>query len=244
MEDIKIDLMRHKEPHIEALPDVDMSKTSLSAQTFAVTGMTCSSCVNSVERSLNAIPGVSASVNFASETVHILAPSEVKAEMIIKAIKAGGYGATLLDDQRDPALHRKGAARALFFATLFAIPTIAISMVMSWHDSVGQWLLELFTTNNWPLPPHADHHFASWLALALTTPLILIVAFPIHRAAIRNFFHPTMDSLISLGSISAYSWSIYATYTGTGEVYTEVAAGVLLFVILGRSRSARKAKRK
>ena len=239
MEDIKIDLMRHKEPLEEALPDVDMSKASLIAQTFAVTGMTCSSCVNSVERSLNAIPGVSASVNFASETVHILAPSEVKAEMIIKAIKAGGYGATLLEDQRDPALHRKGAARALFFAALFAIPTIAISMVMSWHDSVGQWLFDLFTTNNWPLPPHADHHFASWLALALTTPLILIVASPIHRAAIRNFFHPTMDSLISLGSISAYSWSIYATYSGTGEVYTEVAAGVLLFVILGRYLEAR-----
>jgi Cu+-exporting ATPase len=239
MEDIKIDLMRHKEPQSEALPDVDMSKASLIAQTFAVTGMTCSSCVNSVERSLNAIPGVSASVNFASETVHILAPSEVKAEMIIKAIKAGGYGATLLEDQRDPALHRKGAARALFFAALFAIPTIAISMVMSWHDSVGQWLFDLFTTNNWTLPPQADHHFASWLALALTTPLILIVAFPIHRAAIRNFFHPTMDSLISLGSISAYSWSIYATYSGTGEVYTEVAAGVLLFVILGRYLEAR-----
>jgi Cu+-exporting ATPase len=231
--------MRHKEPQSEALPDVDMSKASLIAQTFAVTGMTCSSCVNSVERSLNAIPGVSASVNFASETVHILAPSEVKAEMIIKAIKAGGYGATLLEDQRDPALHRKGAARALFFAALFAIPTIAISMVMSWHDSVGQWLFDLFTTNNWTLPPQADHHFASWLALALTTPLILIVAFPIHRAAIRNFFHPTMDSLISLGSISAYSWSIYATYSGTGEVYTEVAAGVLLFVILGRYLEAR-----
>jgi Cu+-exporting ATPase len=201
--------------------------------------MTCSACVNSVERSLNAISGVSASVNFASETVHILAPAQVKAEVIIKAIKSAGYGATLLSDQRDPALHRKGAARALFFAILFAVPTIAISMVMSWHDLLGEWLLDFFTTNNWPLPPHADHHFASWLALALTTPLILIVAFPIHRAAIRNFFHPTMDSLISLGSISAYTWSIYATYTGTGDVYTEVAAGVLLFVILGRYLEAR-----
>lgn len=239
MEDIKIDLMHHKQPQPEALPEVDISKATLITQTFAVTGMTCSACVNSVERSLNAIPGVSASVNFASETVHILAPAEVKAEVIIKAVKSAGYNATLLEDQRDPALHRKGAARALFFATLFALPTIAISMVMSWHDSVGQWLLDLFTTNNWPLPPHSDHHFASWLALTLTTPLILIVAFPIHRAAIRNFFHPTMDSLISLGSISAYSWSIYATYTGTGEVYTEVAAGVLLFVILGRYLEAR-----
>jgi Cu+-exporting ATPase len=239
MEDIKIDLMRHKQPQPEDMPDIDLTKSALLPQTFAVTGMTCSACVNSVERSLNAIPGVSASVNFASETVHIVAPAEVKAEVIIKAIKAAGYGASLLEDQQDPALHRKGAARALFFATIFAVPTIAISMVMSWHDAISSWLFDLFTQNNWPLPPHAHHSFTAWLAIALTTPLILIVALPIHRAAIRNFFHPTMDTLISLGSISAFTWSIYATYTNTGDVYTEVAAGVLLFVILGRYLEAR-----
>ena len=247
MEDIKIDLNHHKAPQnerVETLADIDLSKSALITQTYSVTGMTCSSCVNSVERTLNAIPGVSASVNFASETVHVVAPSEVKAEVIIRAIKTAGYSATLLEDRADPALHRKGAARALFFATLLALPTIAISMVMSWHESFGNWLYELFLTNGWSMPPHADHHFASWLALALTTPLILIVAFPIHRAAIRNFFHPTMDTLISLGSLTAYSWSIYATYTGEGDVYTEVAAGVLLFVILGRyleSRAKRSA---
>ena len=239
MEDIQIDLMHHKQPQAALLPDVDLSKATLIPQTFAVSGMTCSACVNSVERSLNAISGVSASVNFASETVHILAPAEVKAEVIIRAVKSAGYSASLLEDQRDPALHRKGAARALFFSILFAVPTIAISMVMSWHESVGNWLFDLFISNGWSMPPHADHHFASWLALALTTPLILIIAFPIHRAAIRNFFHPTMDSLISLGSLTAYGWSIYATYTGEGDVYTEVAAGVLLFVILGRYLEAR-----
>ena len=244
MEDIQIDLMHHKLPKAEPLPDIDLSKATLVPATYAVSGMTCSACVNSVERSLNAIPGVSASVNFASETVHVLAPSEVKAEVIIKAVKAAGYSASLLEDRNDPALHRKGAARALIAAIIFAVPTIAISMVMSWHHSVGDWLFDIFISNGWPLPPNSDHHFASWLALALTTPLILIVAFPIHRAAIRNFFHPTMDSLISLGSLSAYLWSIYATYTGKGDLYTEVAAGVLLFVILGRyleSRAKRSA---
>ena len=236
--------MHHKVPKAEPLPEIDLSKATLVPATYAVTGMTCSACVNSVERSLNAIPGVSASVNFASETVHVLAPSEVKAEVIIKAVKAAGYSASLLEDRNDPALHRKGAARALIAAIIFAVPTIAISMVMSWHHSVGDWLFNIFISNGWPLPPNSDHHFASWLALALTTPLILIVAFPIHRAAIRNFFHPTMDSLISLGSLSAYLWSIYATYTGKGDLYTEVAAGVLLFVILGRyleSRAKRSA---
>jgi len=221
-----------------------MTMQPLVAQTYSVSGMTCSSCVNTIERTLNEIPGVKASVNFASETVHILAPSDVSAEQIIKAIKSAGYSATLLTDQADPALHRKGAARALFFATLFAIPSIAISMVMSWHQPINDWLIDLFTQYEIALPPHADHLFASWLVIVLTAPLILFVAFPIHRAAIRNIFHPTMDTLISLGSLSAYIWSIYATYNNVGDVYTEVAAGVLLFVILGRyleSRAKRSA---
>ena len=235
MEDIQIDLNHHKVKQ----PEIDLSKSLLIPTTLSVTGMTCSACVNSVERSLNAIPGVTASVNFASETVHILAPSEVKTEVIIKAIKAAGYGATLLEGSSDPALHRKGAARALIFATIFAVPAIAISMVMSWHQPIADAMTELFNQYNLLLPPNPEHTFASWIALTLTTPLILFIAWPIHRAALRNFLHPTMDSLISLGSIAAYSWSIYATYTGKGDVYTEVAAGVLLFVILGRYLEAR-----
>ena len=213
-------------------------------RSFSVTGMTCSACVNSIERALNEIDGVTASVNFASETVHILAPADLPSDLVIKRIKAAGYGATLLDDGSDPALHRKGAARALFLAILFAVPSIAISMVMSWHQPINDWLIALFSDYSIPLPPHAHHSFASWLVLALTAPLIFLVALPIHRAALRNFLHPTMDTLISLGSLTAYIWSIYATYTADGDVYTEVAAGVLLFVILGRyleSRAKRSA---
>ena len=221
-----------------------MEKISLQPQTFAVTGMTCSSCVNSIERALNEIPGVTASVNFASETVHLLAPADFSPDIAIKKIKSAGYGATLLDDQSDPALHRKGAATALFWAALFAIPSVAISMVMSWHQPINNWLISLCKAYGFGLPPHADHLFTSWLVLAITAPLILIVAWPIHKAAIRNILHPTMDTLVSLGSLSAYTWSIYATYTANGDVYTEVAAGVLFFVILGRfleSRAKRNA---
>ncbi len=216
----------------------------LLAQTFAISGMTCSSCVNSIERALHEIDGVAASVNFASETVHVLAPADIPTKVIIKKIKSAGYSATLLKDSADPALHRKGAARALLFAIFFAVPSIAISMVMSWHQPINDWLISVFNDYSIPLPPHAVHLFASWLVLAITAPLIFIVAFPIHRAAIRNFFHPTMDTLVSLGALSAYSWSIYSTYTNQGDVYTEVAAGVLLFVILGRyleSRAKRSA---
>ena len=82
------------------------------AQTFAISGMTCSSCVNTIERALNEVDGVAASVNFASETVHILAPADLPSDLVIKKIKAAGYSATLLEGNSDPALHRKGAARA------------------------------------------------------------------------------------------------------------------------------------
>ncbi|CAN1644335.1 ZntA Cation transport ATPase [Candidatus Nanopelagicaceae bacterium] len=244
MEDIQIDLMKHRTPEGAAEKYEPSQSAPLLAQTFAVTGMTCSACVNSIERALNEMDGVSASVNFASETVHVLAPANLSAELVIKKIKAAGYGATLLSDNSDPALHRKGAARALIFAILFAAPSIAISMVMRWHQPINNWLIALFTDYSIPLPPHAHHLFASWLVLAISAPLIFIVAFPIHRAAIRNIFHPTMDTLVSLGSLSAYIWSVYATYTAQGDVYTEVAAGVLLFVILGRfleSRAKRSA---
>jgi Cu+-exporting ATPase len=215
----------------------------LTPITFSISGMTCSSCVNSIERAVNELPGVSASVNFASETLHVLAPSGLDVKTIIKQVKSAGYEVHLIEDHSNPALHRKGAARALFAAALFAIPAIAISMVMSWHPAINEWLISTFEEYNVALPPHADHSFTSWLVLAITTPLILFVSWPIHRAAIRNVFHPTMDTLVSLGAFSAYFWSIYATYTNTGEPYTEVAAGVLFFVILGRYLESRAKRR-
>jgi len=219
-----------------------VEEIQIAPLTFTVRGMTCSSCVNSIERALNEIPGVSASVNFASETIHVLAPASINPQEIVKKIKAVGYEAALLENHSDPALHRKGATRALFFAAIFAIPSVAISMMMSWHQVINDWLISLFNSYSVALPPHAEHSFVSWLVLAITAPLILFVAWPIHRAAIRNIFHPTMDTLVSLGSISAYSWSIYATYAGEGDVYTEVAAGVLFFVILGRFLESRAKK--
>ena len=239
-EDIAIDLGRHKQsPEKESKP-VDLKKALLKPTTFSVSGMTCSSCVNTVEKALNSINGVSASVNFASETVHVLAPEEIKPSEIIKKIKGAGYGATLLEDSEGPALHNKKSAIALFFAIIFAVPTIAISMVHQWRMALDDYILNQLDSFQILHPLYSP---TSWLAIALTAPLIFIVAWPIHRAALRNFFHPTMDSLISLGSLSAYGWSIYANSTGEGDVYTEVAAGVLLFVILGRFLESRAKRR-
>ena len=241
VEDIKIELSRPPSAEPEKPGKaIDLSKTTLIPRTFSVTGMTCSSCVNTVEKSLNAISGVSASVNFATETVHILAPAEVKSGEIIKKIKSSGYSATLIENGATPALHNKKSGIALFFAILFAVPTIAMSMVHQWHAQLDVQILNVLSSLN-ILPPLYSP--TAWLAIGLTTPLILIVAFPIHRAALRNMFHPTMDSLISLGSLTAFGWSIYANATGTGDVYTEVAAGVLLFVILGRHLESRAKRR-
>jgi len=81
------------------------------------------------------------------------------------------------------------------------------------------------------------------VVIALSAPVVLLVAYPIHKAAFRNIMHPTMDNLISMGSLAAFGWSIYANSTGAGDVYTEVAAGVIFFVILGRYLETRaKAK--
>jgi Cu+-exporting ATPase len=202
--------------------------------------MTCSSCVNSIEKSLNSIAGVSASVNFATETVHVLAPAEVKTAELIKNIKGAGYSAMLIEDGAGPALHSRKSGVALFFAILFAVPAILVSMVEQWRETIDTEILLTLDYFN-ILPPLYSP--TAWLAIGLTTPLILLVALPIHRAAIRNFFHPTMDSLISLGSFSAFGWSIYSNATGQGDVYTEVAAGVLLFVILGRHLESRAKRR-
>jgi len=209
---------------------------AVEPRTFSVSGMTCSSCVNSIEKTLNEITGVNASVNFATETVHILAPIEVKNTDILKKIKAAGYSAVLVEAGTSPALHSKKSGVALFFAIIFAVPAIAISMIEQWHANIDTQILSALDSLN-ILPPLYSP--TAWLAIGLTAPLILLVALPIHRAALRNFLHPTMDSLISLGSLSAFGWSIYANATGTGDVYTEVAAGVLLFVILGRHLESR-----
>ena len=205
--------------------------TALEPTTLSIQGMTCSSCVNSVEKALNAVDGVSATINFATETAHILAPAELTAKDFIKVVEKAGYSATLLVDAQSVTLHSKKSARALFFAAIFAIPAVALSMIMSWHMQVDMWVhdsLDLFGL------PHPLYSPTAWVVIALSAPVVLWVGFPIHKAAFRNLKHPTMDNLISMGSLAALGWSIYANSTGAGDVYTEVAAGVVFFVILGR----------
>ncbi len=214
--------------------------TSLETTTLAVQGMTCSACVNSIERTLNSMEGVKASVNFGSETVHILAPAEINPKIFIQKIKEAGYSASPLGDSSHVSMHNKKSSIALFFAALFAIPAITISMIMSWHHAIDVWILDKLDLLGVLHPIYSP---TSWLVIGLTTPVVLFVAWPIHRAALRNLFHPTMDNLVSLGSLSAFGWSIYANSTGAGDVYTEVAGGVILLVVLGRYLETRAKRR-
>jgi Cu+-exporting ATPase len=214
--------------------------TPIEPTTLSIEGMTCSSCVNTVEKALNSIEGVNATVNFATETAHILAPAEMDAKEFIKIVEKAGYSAKLITDAQSITLHSKKSARALFFASIFAIPAVAISMVMSWHHQIDMWIHEAL---DYFALAHPLYSPTAWAVIALSAPVVIFVAYPIHKAALRNLFHPTMDNLISMGSLAAFGWSIYANSTGIGDVYTEVAAGVIFFVILGRYLETRaKAK--
>ena len=212
----------------------------LEPVTLSVQGMTCSSCVNAVEKALNKVEGVSATINFATETAHILAPADMNPKDLIKIVEKAGYEASLLVDAQSVTLHSKKSARAFFFASIFAVPAVAISMIMSWHHHIDMWVHQIL--DNFGLA-HPLGSPTAWIVIALSAPVVLLVAYPIHKAAFRNLSHPTMDNLISMGSLAAFGWSIYANSIGEGDVYTEVAAGVIFFVILGRYLETRaKAK--
>ena len=196
-----------------------------------IAGMTCSSCVATVEGALNKIEGASATVNFATESAHVLAPKGIKAKTLIDQVKKAGYEAKIRTDENDSFSRTRRLGIRTILAAIFAIPAIAISMTMQFHEPIDDFIHETLTQFNLLHPTYSAH---GWLVIALTAPIVLFLAWPIHRAGWRNLFHPTMDTLVSLGSLTAFGWSIYANSTGEGDIYAEVAAGVLFFIILGR----------
>ena len=198
---------------------------------LSIGGMTCSSCVARVEGSLNQFPGASATVNFATESAHILVPKGTKVKALIERVESVGYKAVLQRDENESFSKSRGLGIRTLFAALFALPAIVLSMTMSFHEPVDSFIHDILDQFNLLHPTYSAH---GWLVIALTTPLVLFIAWPIHRAGFRNLFHPTMDTLVSLGSLSAFTWSIYANSSGAGDIYAEVAAGVLFFIILGR----------
>ncbi|MET0996715.1 MAG: heavy metal translocating P-type ATPase, partial [Mycobacterium sp.] len=222
---------------------VDNAANSSSVE-LAITGMTCASCASRIEKKLNKIDGVTATVNYATEKAKVTFPDGVPVEELVAAVENAGYAAALpkppsSTDTVDPDAEtpqdrdlRELRAR-LIISTLLSVPVIAMAMIPA------------LQFDNW-----------QWLSLTLAAPVIVWAALPFHRAAWVNLRHgaATMDTLISLGTISAFIWSLYALFFGTaGEagmkhafrltvdrmdgsanIYLEVAAGVITFVLAGR----------
>ncbi len=209
-----------------------------------VTGMTCASCAARIEKRLGKLPGVSASVNYATNKALVLAPTGVTASDLIQAVEAAGYGASVPEpdapEPPDPAIALK---RRVIISAALSVPVILMAMI-----------------------PVIQFPGWQWVSLALATPVITWAAWPFHRSAAVNLRHgaATMDTLVSMGTTAAYLWSIYALlFGGAGEIgmkhpfeftlrhghgpaaiYFEAAVGIITFILLGRwfeARSRREA---
>ena len=209
--------------------------------------MTCSSCVGSIEKALNKIPGVRAAVNLAMESAHVIAPLNISEEDLIAAVNSAGYKATSFKGERESFEKSTRLGIRLFVTLLFALPVLLISMIDELHKSIDEYLLNFIDYFNKNLSgSNIDFEISNpvapastWLVLALSVFVVLIMAWPIHRAALKNLINPTMDTLVSLGSLISLGWSVYAAATYKPEqdmlsIYTEVSASVIFFVMLGR----------
>jgi len=214
---------------------------------LAITGMTCASCANRIERKLNKLDGVTATVNYATEKAKVSYSDHTSTDDLVAAVEAAGYAASLSTNgnQRNEETADTGAAdptrslrQRLLISTALTVPVIAMAMISPLQ----------FT--NW-----------QWLSLTLAAPVVVWGAFPFHKAAWTNLRHgtSTMDTLISMGTIAALGWSVYALFWGTaGEpgmkhpfeltiqrmngasnIYLEAAAGVTTFILAGRYFEAR-----
>ena len=205
---------------------------------LALEGMTCATCAGRIEGALSAIPGVTATVNFATERASIDSENNLDTTQLIASVTRVGYGASVIDpaESRQPEAPVSGALTARVIVGLaLTIPIVAISMIGELQFPGFQWIVG-----------------------AAATPVVIWVAWPFHRAALSNLRHgaTTMDTLVSLGVTVAYGWSVYAlffTMAGTigmrmpmelfgfadHALYFESAAVVSTFVLLGRYIEAR-----
>lgn len=227
---------------------------------LSITGMTCASCANRIERKLNKLPGVSATVNFATASARVGFPEDLTPQDLIATVKATGYGASL--PAPPPSAEAGGPAAAgdgpgseeerrvralrdrLLVSVALTVPVVLLSMI-----------------------PPLQFRFWQWLAFALASPVALWGAWPFHRAAALNLRHraATMDTLVSLGVLAAWLWSLYALFLGgagepgmrmafslmpssgahggQAEIYLEVAAALTAFILAGRYFEARARRR-
>jgi Cu+-exporting ATPase len=220
---------------------------------LAIGGMTCASCAARIEKKLNRMDGVEATVNYATEKAKVTFREDIAVQELIATVEATGYTAREPEPVRaeadsgqessEEADELRPLRQRLLAAVALAAPVIAMAMV-----------------------PALQFEYWQWLSLTLAAPVVTYAAWPFHKAAFTNARHgaATMDTLISVGTSAAFLWSLWALFFGTagtpgmthpfeltiarsdgaGNIYLEAAAGVTAFILAGRyfeARSKRKA---
>lgn len=220
---------------------------------LTIGGMTCASCAARVEKKLNKLDGVQASVNYATEKARVTYPESLAPDELVAVVEATGYSATLPTPKatlastsgerahdHDEASGGTTLRQRLLISIALTLPVVLLAMIPP------------LQFDNW-----------QWLSLTLASPVVVWGAWPFHRAAWSNARHgvATMDTLISLGVLAAYAWSLYALFVGNAgmpgmrmhftflpssggdDIYLEVAAGVTVFILAGRYLEARAKRR-
>ncbi|MBO1753974.1 cation-translocating P-type ATPase [Allobranchiibius sp. CTAmp26] len=217
--------------------------TALAETELVITGMTCASCAMHIEKSLNALDGVDAQVNYATEKARVQHDPAVSGAELVRAVQDAGYEAQLpvaVDAPTAPDApdHVASLRQRLIVTWILTVPVIVLAMV-----------------------PAAQFRNWQWLSLVLTAPVVVWGGRPFHVAAWANARHrvATMDTLVSLGTLAAFGWSLYALFVGdagmpgmhhgfqltvpassaTDSIYLEAAAGVTAFLLTGRYVEAR-----
>ena len=222
-----------------------MSATLPERLELPIEGMTCASCATRIEKRLNKLDGVEATVNYATENAAVhFDPSRVAPEDLIAAIEAAGYQAKLAKDETDEPEEDPTAPlrRRLIVSALLSLPVLLLAMI------------EPLQFDNW-----------QWLSLQLATVVVLWGGWPFHHAAWLNLKHgtATMDTLISVGTLAAWGWSVVALFfldagdpnmrmpfdlvvgrdESADQIYFEVASVVTVFILAGRYFEARAKRR-
>ncbi len=220
---------------------------------LVISGMSCASCAARIERKLNKLDGVAATVNYATEKARVSYPDSLDPVELVVQVEQAGYHATLpappvAEAGTQPGLESAGddpstpLRQRLVVSLVLSVPVIAMAMV-----------------------PALQFTYWQWLSLTLAAPVVVYGAWPFHRAAWLNLRHgtSTMDTLISMGTLAALGWSLYALFFGTAgvpgmthpfelaitrmdgaaNIYLEAAAGVTTFLLAGRYFEARSKRR-
>ncbi|MGW3615012.1 heavy metal translocating P-type ATPase [Micromonospora sp. NPDC005163] len=212
---------------------------------LSIGGMTCASCAARIEKKLNRMDGVSATVNYATEKATVRYAGEVTPDDLIATVEKTGYTAALpppvsaaTAEPSEPVDELRGLRTRLWVSVALSVPVVLLAMV-----------------------PAMQFEYWQWLSLTLAAPVVVWGALPFHRAALINLRHgaATMDTLISLGTLAAFGWSLWALFLGdagmpgmthpfsfditrsdgAGNIYLEAAAGVTTFLLTGRYFEAR-----